>query len=98
MKLYPSLAALAIDAEGEDAITRIGISDKFRLINVIFSEELHEKAMTSEEAATRLPAKWPSPALHPPIAPLLRREGPQATHVLTHTCLHLRGACNMATV
>lgn len=53
MKLYPGLAALATDAEGEDAITRIGISDKFRLINIIFSEELHEKAMTSEEAATR---------------------------------------------
>jgi hypothetical protein len=44
MKLYP---ALAIDAEEEDAITQIGISDKFCIFSVIFFEELHEKAMMS---------------------------------------------------
>jgi hypothetical protein len=51
MKRYP---ALAIDAEqDEESITRIGINDKFWLINVFFSEELHELATKSEEAATR---------------------------------------------
>jgi hypothetical protein len=44
MKLYP---ALAIDADEEDAITQISINDKFWLFSLIFSEELHEKAMMS---------------------------------------------------
>ena len=51
MKRYP---ALAIDAEqDEEIITQIGINDKFQLINVIFTEDLHELATKSEEAATR---------------------------------------------
>jgi hypothetical protein len=45
--------AIAIDAEGEDTNTQIGISDKFWLIHVIFFEELHDKVMMSEEAASR---------------------------------------------
>ncbi len=36
MQLYPGLAALAIDAEEEDAPSQIGISDKFWLIHVFF--------------------------------------------------------------
>jgi hypothetical protein len=49
--MYPTLAAEA--GNDESHASRIGINDKFRLINVIFSEELHRMAVTSEEAASR---------------------------------------------
>ena len=49
--MYPAIAVGA--AEEEPQASRIGINDKFRLINVIFSEELHRTAMTSEEGPSR---------------------------------------------
>jgi hypothetical protein len=45
LAMYP---ALATEASSEEP-NRIGINDKFRLIGAIFSDELHEKVMTSEE-------------------------------------------------
>jgi hypothetical protein len=48
--MSPTLAAKA--GNEESRMSRIGINDKFHLINVVFSEVLHRKAMTSEEAAS----------------------------------------------
>lgn len=48
--MYPTLAAEA--GNDESHASRISIHDKFRLINVIFSDELHRKAVTSEDAAS----------------------------------------------
>ncbi len=45
--MYPVIAVGA--AEEEPQASRIGINDKFCLIYVIFSEELHRMAMTIEE-------------------------------------------------
>jgi hypothetical protein len=53
LELYPSLAATQQQVEDERATNKITANDEFRLINVIFSGELAEIALSSEEAATR---------------------------------------------
>jgi hypothetical protein len=53
LELYPSLGATQQQVEDERAANKITGNGKFHLINVIFSGELAEIALSSEEAATR---------------------------------------------
>jgi hypothetical protein len=51
VELYPSLVPELPD-DGNTTANKFLLNDKYRFINVIFSDELSELAMRSEEAAT----------------------------------------------
>jgi len=53
LQLHPSLAATEVQPEASVATNKITINDKFRLINVVFSSELADTALTSEQTITR---------------------------------------------
>ncbi len=52
LQLHPSLAATEVQPEAAIASNKITINDKFCLINVIFSSELADTALTSEQTIT----------------------------------------------
>jgi hypothetical protein len=53
LQLHPSLANSLSNMQEEEPARKFMLNDKFRLINVIFSDELSDLAISSEDSSTR---------------------------------------------
>ena len=53
LQLHPSLATSLPNMQEGEAARKFMLNDKFRLINVIFSDELSDLAISSEDSSTR---------------------------------------------
>jgi hypothetical protein len=53
LQLYPSLAAASPYSEETETACKFMLNDQFCLINVIFSDELSDLAIHSEDSSTR---------------------------------------------